>query len=69
MLKAKAVIKFEFEQDKIPSDWRGYLEAFFSTLDGAMVHFGSESRGVMRVKSVRIEGSKEGKSAKAKRKQ
>jgi general stress protein 26 len=58
MLKAKAIIKIEVDQDKIPTSWKEDLKMFFSSLDGAMVHFGGESKGVMKIKNIKIEESK-----------
>lgn len=53
MLKAKGVIQIEINQKKIPSNWLDELKnIILSSLDNTMVHFGTESKGVIKVKEV-----------------
>ena len=58
MLKAKITIKAVIEQDKIPAEWRENVKATFETLDNTMVYFGSESKGVMKIKEIKVEENK-----------
>ena len=60
MLKAKATVEIEVDQNDIPPTWPQDLETFFSAhLDGAIVHFGCESKGDMKIKNIKIEENKQ----------
>ncbi|OIN89713.1 hypothetical protein AUJ59_00835 [Candidatus Beckwithbacteria bacterium CG1_02_47_37] len=59
MLKAKTTVEIEVDQDEIPPDWQQGLKESISSLDGTMVYFGSESKGVMKIKNIKIEENKQ----------